>query len=148
MEKDYIINGIVLHVCIGDIYLTPCIYKQKFKLFFWRNPCVDDYSYQHEIDFVSAGGQWIGTGWRNQSEWGGGIVRNTQFTSDLVPVQSFHSLIPIANTGVSIAPYHEHHRNEVSFRIEIIDDSNEIYGPNGKQRVLESSAAEYIDTYV
>ena len=65
-----------------------------------------------------------------------------------MPVQSFHSLIPIANTGVSIAPYHEHHRREVLSRIEIVDDSDEIYEPNGKQRVLELSTAEYIDTYV
>jgi hypothetical protein len=65
-----------------------------------------------------------------------------------VPVQSFHALIPIANTGVSIAPYHEHHRTEVLFRIGIVDDPDEIYGPNGKQRVLETSTTEYIDTYI
>lgn len=65
-----------------------------------------------------------------------------------MPVKSFHSLIPIANNGISRAPYHNHHRNKVLFRVEIIDESVEIYGPKGKQRVMESSAAEYIDTYV
>jgi hypothetical protein len=36
--------------------------------------------------------QWIGTGWRNQSEWGGGIARNTQYTDQGTSQAEIHLL--------------------------------------------------------
>jgi hypothetical protein len=65
-----------------------------------------------------------------------------------MPVRSVHSLIPVVKTGVNIAQYHKHHRKEALFRIGIVNDIDDIYGPNGKQRVRGPGPAEYIDTYV
>ena len=134
------INGTILNICIGDIYLNFLFISKNLKYFFGPTLAVMTILISMRLISYRLGS--------NRSEQDGGIALNTHDTRDLVPVQSFHSLIPIANTGVSIAPHHEHNLREELFRIEIVDDSDEIYGPNGKQRILGSSTAEYIDTYV
>jgi hypothetical protein len=42
---------------------------------------------------------WIGTGWRDQSEWGGAIGRNTQLAalSSNIPVFNLDILSPVAH---------------------------------------------------
>jgi hypothetical protein len=45
---------------------------------------------------------WIGTGWRNQSEWGGGLARNTH---KAFKIEMINRIVNTASSGTEIYWY-------------------------------------------
>jgi hypothetical protein len=79
------------------------------------NGCLCDYPASPILPLIEGGGmlrngvaKWIGTDWRNQSEWPGGIARNTHIRS-WIYLETSQSLVVEAARGLDNAADDQQH---------------------------------------